>query len=165
MTEQETISFNQKNVYTGTSPKGYGRAYFAKKDFNVGDKIMMGFGNVIDHQTAHMSVQIGMQKHYKPSKWTGKYWNHSCNPNTYTKTRADGFPNLIALKKIKKGEEITFAYYMSEYEWIKNADENYMKCKCGEKNCKGKILSFSQLSEKEQKYLKSKGYCSAYLLA
>lgn len=164
MTKKEIISFNQKNVYTGTSPKNYGQAYFASKEFKPGDKVMVGFGRIIDHQTPHISVQTGIKRHYKPKKWTGRYWNHSCDPNTYIKTRLDGFPNLIALKKIKKGDEITFAYYMSEFEWTKDVYESQAKCKCGEKNCKGKILSFSQLSKKEQKSLKSKGICSKYLL-
>ncbi len=164
MTKKEVIFLNQKNVCAGTSPKGYGQAYFARKTFNPGDKVMAGINKIIDHQTSHVSVQIGMKRHYKPEKWTGRYWNHSCNPNTCIKTRSDGFPNLIALKKIKKGDEITFAYCMSEFEWIKSADENQIKCKCGEKNCKGKILSFSQLSKREQENLKSKGICSQYLL-
>ena len=164
MVKKEVIFFNQKNVYTGISAKGLGKTYFAKKNFNSGDKVMFGFGKIIDHQTSHISVQIGIKRHYKPTKWTGRYWNHSCNPNTYIKTRPDSFPNLIAFKKIKGGEEITFAYYMSEFQWTKNADENQIKCKCEEKNCRGKILSFSQLSKEEQRKLKSKGICSKYLL-
>ena len=114
------LSFNKRNVYTSRSPKGYGMAYFARKEFKKGDIIMIGFGKVIDHQTAHISVQIGFKKHYIPEKWTGRYWNHSCNPNSCIKTRSSGFPNLIALKKIKKNDEIIFLYAMSEFEWAKN---------------------------------------------
>ncbi len=164
MTEKEAISFNKENVYNGISKNGYGWTCFAKKDFKIGDKVVVGFGKVVDHQTPRISIQIGFKKHYKPKKWTGRYWNHSCSPNTYIKTRSDGFLNLVALKNIKKGDEITFLYAMSEFEWIKNADENHINCLCGEPNCKGKILSFSQLSETEQITLRRNKTCSKYLL-
>mgnify|MGYP001582859880 CR=1 FL=1 len=93
--------FNRENVNAGLSSKGYGHTYFVKKDFKPGEEVMRGFGKIIDHQTSHISVQVGTKKHYKPEKWTGRYWNHSCDPNTYIKTRSDGFPSLVALKKIK----------------------------------------------------------------
>ena len=163
MTKKEVINFNMKNVCVGISSNNYGRTYFAKKDFNVGEEIMRGWGKVIDHQTPHISVQIEVKKHYLPKKWTGRYWNHSCGPNAYIKTRSDGFPSLFALKKIKKGEEITYNYSMTEYAWIKNADENRVKCACGQKNCKNKIYSFSQLTRKKQDSLRKNRLCSKYL--
>ena len=161
MLKEDVINFNKKNVSTGKSPRNYGHTYFAKKDFRPGETVMMGFGKIINHQTSHLSVQIGFHKHFLPTKWTSRYWNHSCNPSCFVKTRDDGFPNLVALKKIKKGEEITFAYWMTEYQWAKNAAENQEKCKCGSKSCKGKILSFSQLSKKDK--IKHKEHISKYL--
>lgn len=162
--ENEIKEFNESNVYTGLSKKGYGHTYFAKRDFKPGEEIMRGFGKLLDHQTAHCSVTIGIGKHYLPNKWTGRYWNHSCDPDCYMKTRKDGFPSLIALKKIKKDQELNFGYYMTELDWSKGVDELWIKCQCGTKNCKGKILSFSQLSEKEKSNLKSKKLISSYLL-
>lgn len=164
MTKAECIAFNSKNVETGMSPKHYGHTYFAKKDFQPGDEIMRGHGRIVDHQTAHKSVQIGPHKHYVPTKWTGAYWNHSCDPNAYMRTRLDGFPSLYALKRITRGDEITYAYAMSEYAWSKDADENTIACRCGAKNCKKKIHAFSQLSPKEQEQLRRKGMCATYLL-
>jgi len=163
MTEKQIEEFNKRNTYIGLSKNGYGRAYFAKRDFKKGEVVMMGFGKIIDHQTPHISVQIDVNKHYLPKSGTGRYWNHSCNPNTYMKTRKDGFPNLIALRSIKQGEEITYSYWMSEFEWTKWADERKIKCRCGQKNCKGRILSFSQLTRREKDYLKKHKYCADYL--
>jgi hypothetical protein len=60
------------------------------------------------------------------------------------------------------GEEITFAYWMTEFKWAKNAAENLLSCKCGSKECNGKIRSFSQLSKKEKN--KVTKYISRYLL-
>jgi len=165
MTYKQVASFNRKNVSVGRSPKEYGFTHFAKREFKKGDIITMGFGEVIDHQTPHISIQIGSCAYYLPRKWTGRYWNHSCNPNAYMKTRSDRFPNLVALKKIKKGDEITYAYWMSEYSWSKGADENTVRCKCGEKNCKKSILSFSQLSKGDKLKLIRNKYCARYLMS
>jgi len=165
MTETEVISFNKEHVHIGKSKKGYGYTFFAKRDFKKGEEIVESLGRIISHQTSHCSIQIGIHKHFMPKKWTGRYWNHSCNPNTYANTRKDGFPSLFALKNIKKGEEIVYAYWMTEFKWGKLAKESRIdfKCKCGESNCRGNILSFSQLSKKEQKILKEKNLCSKYL--
>ncbi|MDO8590798.1 MAG: SET domain-containing protein-lysine N-methyltransferase [bacterium] len=162
--ETGCIAFNVRNVEAGSSPKHYGRTYFAKKDFQPGEEIMRGYGRIVDHQTAHRSVQIGPRKHYMPTKWTGAYWNHSCDPNAYMRTRTDGFPSLYALKHIKRGDEIMYSYAMSEYAWSKGADENEVICRCGVKNCKKKIRAFSQLSPKEQEQLRRKRLCATYLL-
>ncbi len=163
MTKKEAEDYNKVNVSTGISPKGYGYTYFAKREFKKDEKIMLGFGRIVDHQTSHSSVQIGPEKHFVPQKWTSKYWNHSCNPNSYVKTEKHGFPALFALRKIKKGEEITYPYWMTEFKWSKNAKENKVSCLCGDKKCRGKILSFSQLPKKEQALLRKKGMVSNYL--
>lgn len=164
MRASQAKEFNKKNTYIGVSKKSYGKTHFANKNFKKGEVVMVGFGKIINHQTPRVSIQIDINKHYLPKIWNGRYWNHSCNPNTYIKTRADGFPNLVALKSIKYGEEITYSYWMSELEWTKHADEIKIKCKCGDKNCRGKILSFSQLSKIEQKKIIDKKIYSKYLL-
>lgn len=161
---QKIEDFNRQRVYIGKSSKGYGFTYFTKKDIKKGRVVMKGGGRLTDHQTAHCSVQIGLGKHYVPSKWTGRYWNHSCEPNTYVQTDRRGLPALIALRDIKKDEEITFAYWMTELGWAKHANEVKIKCKCGTKTCRGKILSFNDLPEKEKKILKKRGHVSRYLL-
>jgi hypothetical protein len=163
MTEYKAVNINQQNTFVKKSDKGYGLSYFAKRDFKKGQIVMCGYGMIIDHQTPHFSVQISINRYYLPKKNTGRYWNHSCNPNTFVKTRSDGFPNLISARKIIKGEEITFAYYMTELLWSKQADENIAKCHCGSKQCRGKIFSFSQLSKNEQDELAKTNRISKYL--
>ncbi len=165
MTEEQIISKNKERVKTAKSKKGYGFTYFAKQNFKKNEIVMSGLGKIINHQTAHCSVQIGSKKHYMPKKWTGKYWNHSCEPNTYVRTRTDGFPDLITLRNIKIGDEITYAYWMTEYSWIKNADELKVKCKCDSKQCQGKIFSFSTMPERTKQRIIKKKLCSSYLYA
>jgi hypothetical protein len=163
MNLEDAIAFNQENVYCDQSLKGYGTTYFARKDFVRGMVLIKGFGKIIDHQTAHFSVQIDFGKHFLAQKWTGRYCNHSCEPNTFIMTRSDGFPDLVAWKDIRKHEEITYAYYMTEYEWSKTANENLVKCLCGTKSCTGKIRAFSQLTLVEQLDLERTGRLSKYL--
>ena len=65
------------------------------------------------------------------------YLNHSCNANTLTipETELD-----VAVRDIKKGEEITYDYRMFySGKFSKKYYYTNMHCKCGEKNCEGII--------------------------
>ena len=56
---------------------------------------MSGFGRIIPSQTSSKSIQVGFDKHFYPDKWGGGcYWIHSCDPNTYAHSRADGYANV-----------------------------------------------------------------------
>ena len=160
----KVINFNRNNVFTGLSKKGFGNSYFAKRNFMKGEKIMEIFGKLINHQTSCNSMQIAQDRHIIPEKWTGKYLNHSCKPNTFINTNSEGFPCLYASVNINEGEEITYSYSMTEFAWSKKAKENFLTCLCGEKECKGKILSFSQLTPSEQSKMKKMRICSDYIL-
>ncbi len=72
---------------------------------------------------AHINGKIILQQ--SPAK----YVNHSCNPNTHIENFSD-----VAIKDIKKGEEITSNYF----EDLSPNEE--MKCNCGSKNCKRIII-------------------------
>lgn len=62
------------------------------------------------------------------------YFNHSCNPNAGIK----GQILLVAMRKIKKGEEVTFDYAMTLAE-SDDAEPYELHCLCGKKNCRGVI--------------------------
>lgn len=81
-------------------------------------------------------------------------FNHSCNPNAFIRKKNE----LIALKNIKKGEEITY-----DYSTTMNDDEIKVegfwkaKCKCGSDNCRGIIDQFKTLPKETQNfYIKNK---------
>jgi hypothetical protein len=74
----------------------------------------------------------------------GLYFNHSCNPNSAIK----GTKTAVAIRNIKKDEEITFDYSLNEADifW-------YIKCSCGSKNCRKTIRSIQFLHPKKfEKY-------------
>jgi hypothetical protein len=60
-----------------------------------------------------------------------RYVNHSCGPNTYMRV-INNHVEFYALKDIKKNEELTCNYGLTQHEGT-------LPCKCGAKNCKGFI--------------------------
>lgn len=87
-----------------------------------------------------------------------KMANHSCNPNSYIK----GEIQLIAMRDIQKGEEITFDYSTTmdyDHERIKKAGIAPWTCKCNcrSPNCRGIIDEFKTLPPETQEfYIKNK---------
>ena len=138
--------------------KKKGRTLIANRDFKEGEVIVKLKG-IINRcsKAAPESVQIDENK-FIDSKYyyVEDYINHSCNPNT----KID-FDNLvfIALRDIKKGEEVTYNYLTTEYDLVK--DNLQFDCKCGSKNCLGKIKGFKFLNKKQK--LKLKPFLSPFL--
>ncbi|MBS3072380.1 SET domain-containing protein-lysine N-methyltransferase [Candidatus Pacearchaeota archaeon] len=131
---------------------------FAAKDIPKGTKIIEYIGKKITKKQADKIADKEMARH-KRDKNNGavyifelnkKYdidgnvsWNparlinHSCSPNAETEIKKERIW-IIATKKIKKGEEITYDYGYDIDDW-----DNH-PCKCGSKNCVGYIVSQDQ---------------------
>lgn len=77
-----------------------------------------------------------------------KYINHSCDPTTYVKT-INNVRNVLAMRDIKKGEEITYDYSMNGF------NDGTFECHCGSQICRGTYQgNFFKLPEGIQlKYL------------
>lgn len=77
------------------------------------------------------------------------YVNHSCDPNT----RVDfELMSYVAIKNIRKGDEITFSYLSTEYDLASKGEQ--FTCLCGSKNCVGQVKGFRFLTKKEKIKLK-----------
>jgi D-alanine-D-alanine ligase len=63
-----------------------------------------------------------------PTEWAPQ--NHSCDPNC----AYDGL-DVVALRKIKKGEELTL-----DYAQFLDKNMEPFHCNCGSKNCRGLIM-------------------------
>jgi len=108
-----------------------GKGVFTKRDFKKGEVILVWSPKFLTKLQVCKLTQT--QKHYlykEKNKYffmqsPEKYVNHSCNPNTKSKNKSD-----IAIRNIKKGEEIT-----SNYE--NGAPHITFKCKCGSEKCDG----------------------------
>lgn len=116
--------------------KIHGKGVFAARDFKKGEIVIKWsdcseiinkkeFDKLSENEKKYVSFIDEKYVHFKEP---GRFVNHSCNPNTKAINMCDR-----AIRKIKKGEEITSNYL---YEKVPNLN---MKCNCGSKNCKGVI--------------------------
>jgi len=133
------------------------KGIFSNKKFKAGDIILefqgkfftfaslpTPYNEVEDHY-----VQIGEDLYMGPSGREDDFFNHSCDPNDGLKIK-DEKVFLIAVKDIKKGEEITW-----DYSTTMDEDEFEMICNCGSKNCRKIIRDFKHLPKQlRQKYIK-----------
>lgn len=130
--------------------QGYG--LFARKDIKKGEIVFIAKGKMVklDVKTKEDAMQnpnmigVGKDTWLEPSLLWGDYINHSCDPNAGIK----GSVTFVALKDIKKGEEITFDYSISEDSLWE------MPCHCGAKNCRKIIKGIRHLpKETFDKYM------------
>ncbi|MDD2656406.1 MAG: SET domain-containing protein [Patescibacteria group bacterium] len=117
-----------------------GKGLFSLKDFSKGEEIYVlkkgriitakEIENLSDLEKLHLD-KIGDDQ-FEIIEEPGCYINHSCNSNVEEKNRKG-----IALRTIKKGEEITI-----DYEKIAYLEESF-ECHCGVEKCrksvKGKV--------------------------
>lgn len=97
----------------------------------------------------YLTVQKSDKEHILLHPEALQYINHSCNPNVFFDV--DNF-EIIALKNIKIGEEITFFYPSTEWEMAQP-----FTCNCKSEFCLGKINGTFDLSlETILKYRASK---------
>jgi len=75
-------------------------------------------------------IGVGKKVWINPNKTIARHLNHSCDPNS----AIIGKKTMMAIKDIKKDEEITFDYSFTDVDphWK-------IKCNCGSKNCRGVI--------------------------
>lgn len=130
------------------------KGVFAKRQIRKDEIILKFTGPIINSKQIndrHGKYRGGRPLQIEDNKYIGiekpgVFINHSCNPNAGIKKNV----NLIALKNIKKDDEIRFDYSttMDEDSWT-------MKCKCHKKNCRKIIKDFKYLPKNTQgKYLK-----------
>ena len=113
-----------------------GKGVYAARDFKKGEVVMRwDTSNVLDEKEAN-EVPEHLKRYLSPyhgkfllQKPPARYVNHSCDPNTKVVNECSD----VAIRDIKKGEEIT-----SDYS-VYSIPGKVMECHCGAKNCKGRI--------------------------
>lgn len=98
------------------------------------------------------AIQFAAGKSRDSAEGLGRYANHSCSPNCGIK---DLF-NVVAMRDIPAGVEITWDYAMTENnDW-------FMSCSCGSPRCRKLITGFRHLPpEFRREY---EGYISQWLI-
>jgi len=145
------------NVKLKITKKGI--SLFANKNIKR-DRIILPLRGKIktDLLSSHEAVQIGDNKFIDTTykHVPEDFIDHSCNPNAKIDFKT---MNFVAIRDIKKGEEIIYNYLTTEYDLVKWKLD--FKCKCGSKNCFKYIRGFKYLSLKEK--LKLKDLLSPFL--
>ncbi|OGI31948.1 MAG: hypothetical protein A3G09_03250 [Candidatus Moranbacteria bacterium RIFCSPLOWO2_12_FULL_48_12] len=99
-------------------------------------------------------LQVGYAKWIVPCPGSaGEYLNHSCSPTA----GVHGNNRIVAMRPMKKGEEVTIDYALSETYplW-------HMRCHCKAKNCRKIVKPYQDLShQRMKKYI---NYTSKYIL-
>lgn len=124
----------------------HGKGVFAKRDIKKGEVVFIFKGKPVrwkvhdQKSSLHGQNWVGLSK----EKWLdvispGVFTNHSCDPSCGIRGRK----KVTALRNIKKGEEITIDYSITEMDTLW-----HMKCRCGSKNCRGEIRSIQSLPKK-----------------
>lgn len=127
--------------------KLHGRGVIASDDIKKGERIFTIKGKkvkfLIDNQKKADSITYnligtGENTWTNPSSF-GLFYNHSCNPNSAIR----GKTTVVALRGIKRGEEVTSDYSLNEADIFWR-----FRCNCGEKNCRRVVRSIQFLSPK-----------------
>jgi len=77
-----------------------------------------------------------------------RWVNHSCEPNCEAQEDEEGERvYLVTLRRIKKGEELTFDYGLVIDEEMSAALQAQYACLCNTPSCRGTMLSLTQDTE------------------
>lgn len=134
----------------------YGKSLFAVKNFKKGDIIFVVCGPIVRKPTIYtVPIDYGLFIDPLPPS---KFICHSCEPSCGIKHRNE----IVAMRDIKKGEEINIDYAMVVPRYDKNILKQDIECKCGSKNCRGEFGSFEKLDKRLRK--KYNGFISEYLI-
>lgn len=132
-----------KKLYIAES-KLDGHGVFAQEPIKAGEFVSYIKGSIVKmvNVTEADSVAFPNWVGFKKDAWIDptpplKYLNHSCEPNCGIR----GTKTVMALKNIKKNEELTIDYAITEMDM-----DWYIMCTCGNKICRKKITSIQTLT-------------------
>lgn len=163
MTKKKSLDFRKtKKMKDTTSPyisvrqsRIHGTGVYAKKKIKAGTRIIEYVGEKVTKKESDRRAQTPLENNaeneelgavylfeinkkydldgYVPYN-TARFINHSCEPNCESDI-VKGHVWIIALRDIKKGEEISYNY---NYTWGDHEDH---PCRCGSEKCVGFILA------------------------
>lgn len=160
---------NGKKLY---KKKGeFGKGIFAKENIKKGEIVLIMGGYILTIEDENNLKGICADKPIEISEWFSigprrasdlplmpqHYINHSCDPNV-------GFRGqifMVAIRDIKKDEEIAYDYAMVMHSNEESNSYFKIKCLCGSKNCRGYITEDDwKIPELQKKY---NGYFQYFL--
>ena len=161
------FSWMNENLIAKKTQK-YGIGVFAKKSLPKGTLLMIFGGYVLTREeeeklpsrirdvaiTIDRNMVMGITKTRQLSDTD--FVNHSCDPNSGIK----GQISLVAMRNIKKNEQISFDYGTVLYR-AHGAPIYELPCMCESKNCRKKITQYDwKLPDLQKRY---KGFFPYYI--
>ena len=128
-------------VYTDKSTGN--RSLFSKTAFRVHEPISDFYWSAVYPEPSYLTVQIGEAAHISLMPSFLACVNHSCHPNSFFDPEQK---QLVCIKPIAAGEEITFFYPSSEWSMTQPFD-----CYCASPFCLHHIAGARYLSPEQQK--------------
>jgi hypothetical protein len=138
-----------------------GRGVFATAAIAAGSLIMEYTGPLLCYaQTTPqtLALQIGPDLYLGGSGQADDFVNHCCEPNAGIRIRGAAV-ELIALRAIKIGEQITF-----DYSTTMDEDDFEFTCRCGSRQCRGRIRDFKHLPAELRRHYADRGIVPEYNL-
>jgi hypothetical protein len=118
------------------------RSLFAKRVFQENEVITPFYWTKVYDTPNYLTIQIAERQHVELLPAWLECTNHSCDPNAFFDTTKK---QLVCIKPIANGEEITFFYPSSEWD-IDRAFE----CGCNSSHCLGHIAGAKHLAKEEK---------------
>ena len=146
---------NEENIYVGDT-KTKGKLIFVKKNFKKEEVVFIIKGPIVRKPSIY-TIPVDRDTFIDPLNLAGKELCHSCEPNCGIKDK----DNVVAMRDIKKDEEITIDYAMIVYDYGTEMTSKSKICKCGNKKCRGKLGAYKELPRKLK--IKYEGFISEYL--
>jgi hypothetical protein len=116
------------------------RSLFAMKDFHADERVVEFIAKAVHSRPNYLTVQISDDEHIELLPECLECENHSCDPNTFFDTTR---MELVTLKAIRKGGEMTFFYPSAEWDM-----DSQFFCDCGSEGCIGKVQGAAYLDQK-----------------
>ena len=119
------------------------RSLYSRKEFKAHSVVAEFYWTKIHSKPSYLTVQISEKEHIELVPTYLECINHSCDPNSFFDTTSK---QLVSLKDIAVGEEITFFYPSAEWDM-----DQIFQCDCRCANCLGVIKGAKYLDERSLK--------------
>jgi len=138
----------------------HGRGVYAARPIQEGERIIEYRGERITwreadrrppsdpsdpHHTFYFSLDDG--RHVIDANVGGnlaRWINHSCEPNCETEETEDGRVYIQAVRRIRRGEELSYDYCLVVDERLTPTLKRQYECRCGSAQCRGTMLALKK---------------------
>lgn len=137
----------------------HGTGVYAARKIPAGTQVFEYIGEIISAQEADRRHPVNPDDPFHtfffalsngkvidggPSGNDAKWINHSCEPNCETEETDDHRIHIVALRDIKRGEELYYDYGLVLDERLTKKVREQYQCLCGTPSCRGTMLALKR---------------------